>query len=283
MELSSSKPRVVVVALAVIAVLVAGCGGDSGSETAAKPIPETSETAAAVEGYREYVIAQADLLVERTQEFTDAVKEGDLEEAKRLFATARAPFERIEPVAGSFGDLDPKIDARANDAEDPENWTGFHRIEKALWVTGTTAGLEPIADQLLADVKTLRARTNDVDLDALAIATGATDLLGEVSKGKITGEEDRYSHTDLWDFKANVDGSEEAFNQLRPALEKVDAQLAETIEARFTAVNTALSEYESGDGFVSYTELDEADKRKLSQAIDALAEPLSQVAGKLSG
>ena len=43
------------------------------------------------------------------------------------------PYERVEPVAESFGDLDPRIDARANDVP-KSKWTGFHPIERRLWV-----------------------------------------------------------------------------------------------------------------------------------------------------
>ena len=52
----------------------------------------------------------------------------------------------IEPVAEAFGDLDPEIDARANDVP-ADAWTGFHRLEKALWVDHSLAGMAPVADE----------------------------------------------------------------------------------------------------------------------------------------
>ena len=209
------------------------------------------------------------------------MKRDDLNGAKKLFAFARAPFEAIEPVAGSFGDLDPRIDARENDAVDEQDWTGFHRIEKALWIDGTTDGMDEVADTLVDDVKELQSQAKTVKLTVSDMALGATDLLGEVSKGKITGEEDRYSHTDLYDFQANVDGSKQVFVLLKPVLEQNDPQLASQIEQEFDDVYAALGEYKQGDGYVPYTDLDEADTKKLSQSIDALAEPLSQVAANL--
>jgi iron uptake system component EfeO len=108
-------------------------------------------------------------------------------------------------VAGSFGDLDPRIDVRANDVPASE-FGGFHWIEKALWAEDTAKGMAPVAKQLQVEVEDLREEVKTVELHAVQIANGANELLGEVSASKITGEEKRYSHIDLVDFEANVEG-----------------------------------------------------------------------------
>ncbi len=238
---------------------------------------------AATRGYTSYVETQAAELRTRVRAFAAAIRAGDVAKAKSLFAAARAPYERIEPVAESFGDLDPEIDARVNDVAEGDTWTGFHRIEQGLWQKGSTAGLTPIATKLVADVDRLVGKVKGLSYEPEELANGATGLLGEVSKSKITGEEDRYSHTDLSDVEANVLGSQAAFGLLVPALRKRDAPLAATIQRRFKSVLAGLEPYRSGAGFVSYEKLGEADRRKLSQLVDALAEPLSRVAGKLRG
>ncbi len=236
----------------------------------------------ATESYRSYVESKSKILVDRTAKFTAAIKAGDVAAAKAQFAGARAPYETIEPVAESFGNLDPEIDARVNDVEKGTPWTGFHKIEQGLWVKNSTKGLEPIADKLLADVKRLQTKTKGLTYQPEELANGANGLLDEVSASKITGEEDRYSHTDLSDFEANVEGSETAFGLLAPALRKTDAPLATTIAARFDAVNAELAKLKQGGEFPSYDTIDKAQRRKLSQLVNALAEPLSQVAAKLS-
>jgi iron uptake system component EfeO len=220
------------------------------------------------------------LLVARTRSFAAAVESGDLERAKRLYPEARVPYERIEPVAESFGGLDPEIDAREGDVP-KASWTGFHPIEKALWIDESTAGLGELADGLIADLERLDRKAADLDLQAAQVANGATALLDEVSASKITGEEERYSHTDLVDFEANVDGSRAAFEAVQPILRAADPMLAAEISKRFDQVDAALEPYREGKGFVSYTELTGADQRKLAQAVDALAEPLSQVAAQI--
>jgi iron uptake system component EfeO len=242
--------------------------------------PGASESATdAVATYRSYVEEQTALLSKAADRFIDAVKAGDVAKAKALYGPARVPYERIEPVAESFGNLDPKIDAREGDVPAAQ-WTGFHPLEQALWQRGTLAGMGTLADRLHTDIGELAARVQTVQLEPAQIANGAVELLGEVSKSKITGEEERYSHTDLVDFEANVEGARAAFDALRPLVEADDADLADTIDGRFDDVFEALEPYRRGDGFVSYTELTDDDTRKLSQSIDALAEPLSQV-GKI--
>jgi len=220
--------------------------------------------------------------VARTGSFVAAVLAGDLTVAKQRYAVARAPYERIEPVAESFGDLDPAIDARQGDVP-AAKWTGFHVLERALWQRDTSAGTAPVARKLLSDVKALQAKVAGLTLDAPQIANGANELLAEVSSSKITGEEERYSHLDLVDIDANVAGSQVAFELLRPALARRDATLASQIGQRFTAAEAVLAPWKRGAGFVPYNQLSSADTRRLSQAVDAVAEPLSQVGAKLSG
>jgi FTR1 family protein len=265
-----------------------------GGKTAATGVLTVGGTAVAATGasdpllksatasYRSYVENQSNVLVDRVEKFVAAIKAGDVAKAKAQFASARAPYETIEPVAESFGTLDPEIDARVNDVEQGTPWTGFHKIEQGLWAKNSTKGLTPIADKLLADVKLLQTKTKGLSYQPEELANGANGLLDEVSASKITGEEDRYSHTDLYDFAANVEGSEAAFGLLAPALKKTDAPLTTTIATRFDAVNAALATLKQGGEFPSYDTIDDAQRKKLSQLVDALAEPLSKVASKLS-
>jgi FTR1 family protein len=236
----------------------------------------------ATASYASYVTNQVKILKARTAKFAAAVKAGDVDQAKAQFAAARAPYETIEPVAESFGNLDPEIDARVNDVAKGDKWTGFHRIEQSLWVKDSTAGMAPLADKLVSDVNRLEAKTTGLAYQPEELANGANGLLDEVSSSKITGEEDRYSHTDLSDFEANVAGSETAFGLLAPALRQKDAQLATTIATRFDAVNAELDKLKQGDAYPSYDTVGKAERKRLSQLVNALAEPLSKVAAQLT-
>src|SRR5688572_20880390 len=248
----------------------------------AAALSDEAKLAEATASYQRYVKSQTDALLVKTQEFVDAVKAGDVAKAKALFPVARTYWERIEPVAEIFGDLDPKIDGREEVIEEGMEFTGFHRIEKDLWVTGDISKSGPMADRLMTDIRDIVAKANAEKLSPLQLANGAKELLDEVATGKITGEEDRYSHTDLWDFNANVEGSKAAVSSLRPVLEERDPALAKTLDTEFANVENALAKYRDGDGWKLHTALTEADLKGLSDAINALAEPVSRVAAVVS-
>lgn len=245
---------------------------------ARKQVDTNAKLAEATRSYQRYVNSQTDSLEARTAEFVDAVKAGKTDEAKALYPVARTYWERIEPVAESFGDIDPKIDAREDGLEPGQEFTGFHRLERDLWASGLQPDSAKIADRLLADVKELAGKAKAVQLTPVQLANGAKELLDEVATGKITGEEDRYSHTDLWDFRSNVDGSQAAIAALRPVVQERDKDLAATLDAKFGALDALLEKYRSGDGFKPYTDLTDADKKALAEAVDALGEPVSKVA-----
>lgn len=236
------------------------------------------EIARAVAAYKTYVDQQADQLRADTGRFAQAVKTGDVAGAKALYPRARTAWERIEPVAESFGDLDPKIDGREADLDPGQPFTGYHRLEKDLWATGPRPDTPAVADQLVADVDQIVARSRNVELTPADIANGAKELLDEVATSKVTGEEETFSHTDLWDFQANVEGADQVVDVLRPVLAAKDPQLLGTLDRNFGTVNGLLARYRVGDGFRTYPELRPEQVKELSAAVDALAEPLSRTA-----
>jgi len=267
--------------------LLFSCSQSNESSTTEPAKKETAKESSQVDlnqistDYRTFAIAEIDEFV-KTEEFANAVIAGDVEKAKELYAPARMHYERSEPIAEAFAELDPKIDAREGDVPDAE-WGGYHRIEKGLWVENTTKGYEKYAEQLIKDVKLLRAKVETVDVTPDLLITGAVDLLNEVSTSKVTGEEDRYSHTDLYDFVANVEGAEKIYELMSPALKEKDEALAKEIEQRFQAVYALLDKYKKGDGYISYTELTKDQVKELSQSINELAEPLSKLGVVLEG
>lgn len=234
--------------------------------------------------YSAYIKDQTEQLLTKTEEFAELYKAHSDDEARALYAVAREHWERTETVAESFGDLDPKMDLREADLEDGAEWTGWHRIEKDLWPE-RAKDYEPLddmgraeyADDLVANTQELYDRTRDLSFTADQIANGSKGLLDEVATGKVTGEEEYWSRTDLWDFQANVDGARVAFDGLRPLLQSKDAELDTEIDDRFVALQELLDAQRDGDGFRFYDELDQAEVKALSDAVNALAEPLSKL------
>jgi iron uptake system component EfeO len=239
--------------------------------------------------YGQYVDTQVATMATTADTLNKALHGTDLAAAQVAYAQARAYYERIEPVAESFtvngDDLDAAIDARDGDVP-ADQWTGYHKIEQGLFQTKSLAGLGPLGDGLVANIAKLQTLTTGLTYQPAELANGAVDLLDEVGQSKITGEEERYSHIDMLDFQANVEGAEQAFANLQPGLTQIDSALSQQVAAGFTNLDAILDKYRSkteASGFVLYGTLTDADKTALTQALQAVSEPLSKVAGKVVG
>jgi iron uptake system component EfeO len=254
------------------------------------PVGPTGDDAALVAAanaaYGSYVRDQVDQLLAKTQEFVAAYSGGQDDQARTLYPEARVHWERVETVAESFGDLDPKMDAREADLEEGQKWTGWHRIEKDLWPARakdytplTAAQRKTYADDLLANTEVLHGRMGELTYTADGIANGAKGLLDEVATGKVTGEEEYWSRTDLWDFQANVDGARVGWEGLRDLLKRKNPTLDGQIETRFTGLQKLLDQHRVSEGFVTYDKLTKLQVKELSDAVNALSEPLSKMAG----
>ncbi|QMV44097.1 iron uptake system protein EfeO [Cohnella cholangitidis] len=235
----------------------------------------------AVANYKVYVEEQADNLVNQTKVFVEAVKAGDAEKAKLEYPKARVFFENIEPIAESFGDLDPRIDARLADVEDENAWTGFHRIEKALWLDKSLEGMDKYADQLVKDTEELRQKVKSIELEPKSMVAGAMELLNEAAISKITGEEEIYSHTDLVDFAANVDGSKTVYLAIIPALNEKNPDLANQLDQQFQSLEETLRGHHKNGQYVSYDQLTTEQIRTISDQISQLSNLMSQTASIL--
>lgn len=286
----------------------------------------------AVTNYTSYIKDQVGGQVTATKEFTDAYIGGDADQAKALFPQARKYYERIEPTAEAFGlkapgDLDEALDFRIQDiaadagtaVTDPSvlaTWTGWHRIEADLYSADPAfhfaddAARSAAADDLNANTQKLYDLVyGKIDgaggkfaVTLEDVVQGASGLMNEVATGKIVGEEDTFSHTDLDDFQANLEGAQVAYGNVQKLVTAKDADLDKTITDQFQAVQTELDKYKDGttpDGsprFVDYSTIAAVQKdageapgeddytpeqKAISTVVNALSESLSKVAGTI--
>ena len=276
--------------LLIGALMAISCGKDTGAKESGKAGTTAGKTAEQgktdlskeTSEYKKYVEGQIDMLLKDTENFAQLLKTGKLDEAKKVYPLIRMAYERSEPIAESFGESDIKIDYRLVDFKEEfkneEGWKGFHRIEKILWEQNTTKGTEKYAEDLVNDIKELKAKIATIEVTPDLMVTGAIDLLNEVSTQKITGEEEVFSHTDLYDFRANIEGAQKIFELFRPKLEQKDAKLVTTLDTEFKAVNALLDKYMTDDKhYKLYTELTKEDTKALAEAVTKLGEPLSQM------
>jgi len=257
------RSRAVATLFVVLVALAAGC--------TTPPPPPRGTTPVVLDRYRDAVVAEAAALQGATRTLTDAVRAGDVAAAKAAYLPAHRHYVALEPLAE---ELDTRIDGRTDTGRD--TWTGFHRIEKALWADGSLAGMTGYANALDLDVMALRGIVSRAAFGPLDVAKTANDQLTACTVTMVTGEEERFAHSDLDDLATAVGAAFGAYAALRPAV--TDPGLATTIDARFAAVGRTLAPYWRGDGYVDYTTVPEPGRRRLAEALDALAEPLSHLA-----
>ena len=279
------------------AVLMTACSANTNTSKTSSSSSEAKVTLSsddkkaldkATSEYKTFVEGQIDQLLTDTEKFESLLKEGKLDEAKKIYPLIRMSYERSEPIAESFGESDVKIDSRLADYMDEnkteEGWSGFHRIEKILWEQNTTSGTETYAHQLVNDIKELKAKVATVEVTPDMMLTGAVDLLNEVATSKITGEEEIYSHTDLYDFRANIEGAEKIFQLFKPLIKNKDEKLVASLEKEFKNVNSLLDKHMTdSQHYKLYTDLTKEDTKELAEAVTKLGEPLSQMGVILNG
>ena len=240
---------------------------------------------ATIKTYKGYVANETAEMVAKTKVLVEAIKAGQLAAAQKAYAPAHMYYERIEPVAEVFNDLDKSMDSRADDYEKKEAdpaFSGFHRLEYGLFDKTSTDGLADYADHLMKDVDDLQGRIAKLEITPKVLVGGAAELIEEVASKKIAGEEDRYSKTDLWDFQANVDGAQKIVGLLKSDIRQRDPALLTRVEGNFGKVDKGLAKYRlAGGGFESYDKLKDEDRKSLKGPITALAEDLSKLRGTL--
>jgi iron uptake system component EfeO len=257
--------------------------------TAAGPAWQNNpQLTSAVQGYSAYVKQNTADLVTKTQAFCKAISSGNMNQAKELYTPARMPYEKIEPVAEVWGGLDTSIDGRwENPVTVKSQFTGFHRIEQMLWQDKSLNGAAAMCSGLVKNEQQLLTLVGAAQYNPLEMASGATDLINEAGTNKISGEEERYSNTDLPVFEANVQASMQVIDLLSPYLQTKAASTVSLIKQRHDAVQSLLTKYQvkpgyENTGYVDYSTVTKADRKQLSAAVNALAEAMSKVSSEVS-
>lgn len=229
--------------------------------------------------YRVFLALEAGTLEDAARQLADAIRTGDLKQAQALYAPAHQSYKRIEPMGELFSDLDTRLNARAEYFEKREadaGFTGFHRIEYALFDRQDVKDLGPVADRLLADVSTLKDRLRALNVPPERLAASAARLLRRVADNLPAGGEDRYGHGELVNLQGTFEGTRKIAELLSPLLVKAAPDLHKSVDQRFAAFGAALDPYWEGDGFKP-TVLDEAQRKALAAPVRAAADEMAKV------
>ncbi|SFP20171.1 iron uptake system component EfeO [Variovorax sp. PDC80] len=229
--------------------------------------------------YQTFLRLEAGTLEDAVRALSDAVQAGDLQQARALYAPAHQAYKRIEPMAELFADLDTRINARADYFEKREadaGFTGFHRIEYALYGQNDLKLLAPVVAQLIADIGVLKERLRGLNMPPERLASSASKLLRRVADNLPAGGEDHYGHAELANLQGSYEGTKKIADLLQPLLVKAAPALQKSLDERFAAFDAALAPYREGEGFKP-APLDEAQRKALAEPVRALAEELAKV------
>ena len=229
--------------------------------------------------YRVFLALEAGTLDDAARGLVQAIKAGDLPQARALYAPAHQAYKRIEPMAELFADLDARLNARADYFEKREAdpaFTGFHRIEYSLFSRNDLKDLTPVADRLLVDIAALNERLRALNVPPERLAASSSRLLRRVADNLPAGGEDHYGHGELVNLQGTWEGSKKISDLLQPLLVKAAPNLQQALDQRFAALSTALDPYRDGEGFKPAA-LDEAQRKALAEPVRLLADEVGKV------
>jgi iron uptake system component EfeO len=260
----------------------AGAGSGSLDETNLGGSGKTQQLAAAVASYKSYAVGQVAALRTATTAFTDAVRAGDLARAKELYGPSRYAWGSIRTIAALVPGVVAAVDSPAAAFASPEDprFTGWHRLEYAVFAKGSTAGMSGVADRLDADLANLETALPKVAITPRAMVAGMQALVRPLASGAATAEP--YSHTDLWGIAAALDGAQAVFRTVTPVLRARNNVLYNSLVRGFANAVATITPYRSPSGaYRAYTEVPSGVRQRLSTRCGALAADLAKVPAAL--
>jgi iron uptake system component EfeO len=251
------------------------------SEAAARAKPSMVAFVGPLSEFRVYLSSQGSALIKAVTALEQAIAAGDLGQAQALYIPARAAYQRLAPAAQRLAELDNRINARADYFEQREQdpgFRGFHRLEFALFEQRSLNGLTPAAQQLLADVTTLKQQLLAQSLppeQLVSIVVRNLDNLGDVRA--TSGEEERYSHSDLNGFAGNLDAARKVLDLLRPLLDKSAADLLPTLDNALAGLDAELNRFKVEGGYARYDSVNAEQRQQIADKAKALAHALDAI------
>lgn len=251
------------------------------SEAAAKAKPSMVAFVGPLSEFRVYLSSQSSALIKAVSALDHAIETGDLSQAQALYAPARAAYQRIAPAAQRLAELDNAINARADYFEKREQdpaFTGFHRLEYALFQQRNLDGMAPVAQRLLVDVTALKQQLLAQSLPPEQLVSIVVRNLNTLAVVRASsGEEERYSHTDLYGFAGNLDAARKVVELLRPLLTKSAAGLLPKIDTALNAFAAQLDALKLNDGYASYDSVSAEQRQQIADKAKALATALDDI------
>ena len=306
--------RLIPVALVVVALAAAGAvvatgrSGRTGSPTATRPYRTGSSTlghtttpppvtvspvvllhdrdfVGPVAAYRALTSRGLDDLVARTDVLADAARRGDWAAARTAWLAAHQAYGRLGAAYDAFGAADAAIDGRPDGLPggkgDPA-FSGFLRIEGALWAAPSRTTVEPWTDRLDRDVHQLQQAFPADRIDARDLPLRAHEILENALQFELTQATDEGSGTGLAMTRAAVDATRIVISALRTLINARDPRLGRRVDRALDDLASRLDRHRHGDGsWDRLDQLDQLDREHLDAATSGAVELLALLPGLL--
>ncbi|MFP3927244.1 iron uptake system protein EfeO [Pseudomonas sp. W5-36] len=250
------------------------------SDAAAKARPSMVAFIGPLSEYRVYLSTQSSALIRATNDLQQAIDSGDLAQAQKAYAPARAAYQRIAPAAQRLSELDNAINARADYYEKREQdpgFGGFHRLEFGLFSQKSVDGLTPVVQKLQADIASLKQQLLAQSIAPEQLASMVVRNMRSIAEVRNNGEEERYSHLDVNGFAANLEGTRKVIDLLRPLLTKTSGDVLKKIDTASTALDDQLLMLKTADGFKPYDQVSTEQRKQIADKAKALADALDGI------
>jgi len=250
------------------------------SDAAAKARPSMVAFIGPLSEYRVYLSTQSSALIRTVNDLQQAIDSGDLAQAQKAYAPARAAYQRIAPAAQRLSELDNAINARADYYEKREQdagFGGFHRLEFGLFSQKSVDGLAPVVQKLQADIASLKQQLLAQSIAPEQLASMVVRNMRSIAEVRSNGEEERYSHLDVNGFAANLEGTRKVVDLLRPLLTKTSGEVLKKIDTASTALDDQLLMLKTADGFKPYDQVNTEQRQQIADKAKALADALDGI------
>ncbi len=250
-----------------------------GATTAVVPLSE-SELLPALASYRAYVGAGLTTLQHQTAVLRADVEANRLAAARTDWLTAHLTYSSLGAAYGTFADYDKAINGRADGlpggVDDP-GFTGFLRIEHGLWHGSPAARIRPYAVKLQHDVTALRAAFPHQDFDPADLPLRSHEILENTLQFELTADTDEGSGSNLATARANLDGTVELIDVLRPLITRRDPHRLPVVDADTARLRTLLDGARTGGTWTPVGSLDATTRARINGATGQLLEDLAPV------
>ncbi|MFE3769299.1 iron uptake transporter permease EfeU [Streptomyces sp. NPDC059122] len=257
------------------AVRVSGGGGAK----AVVPVAE-EDLAGPLRAYKQYVDRGLATLTDQTQKLSDDLAGGDLDGARTDWLTAHRTYSSLGAAYGTFEDFDKKINGRADGLPGgvhDKDFSGFHRIEYGLWHGASADELSGPAQQLHDAVVGLRKAFPTQDFDPGDLPLRTHEILENTLQFELTGDTDQGSGTNLATADANLTGTRELLDVLRPLIAKREPQLLASIESDIARMQKLLDDAHHDGTWTPVEKLDATARQRLNGITGQLLEHLAPV------